>query len=345
MEITIEKAVLHILDTHVDAPVLSDTLLASEEALTYLGGLAAKAWKSDEAKACSFADDSAVAPMLATLDEDFVGKTGQIADRWFSVLMENPAIPAGDVAFLLLNIDGKDYFAALKLNYKAGWAHFFEMHPSGTSANDIVRQETLLPSSGTKPDEAFFAEIRYRADGGSPAVRVLEKKYDMDGRRQSYLARRVVGAKPGLSPKEKLEVIREAAVEVNQQFYGNLGVEEPEVAAAVCAEYRAQRSAASQSLASPEETVPVAQLCDKLYGDLPHAREAFEKVLAEHEIAMEEPLPMPAASVRKMEKQSIRSAGGVEIKVPVSVYRDENTLEFIRNEDGTTSLLIKNILL
>lgn len=45
-----------------------------------------------------------------------------------------------------------------------------------------------------------------------------------------------------------------------------------------------------------------------------------------------------------MEKQSLRSAGGVEIKVPVNVYRDESALEFIRNPDGSMSLLIKNII-
>ena len=53
---------------------------------------------------------------------------------------------------------------------------------------------------------------------------------------------------------------------------------------------------------------------------------------------------MPAAAVRRLEKQSLRSAGGVEVKVPVEVYRDESALEFIKNPDGTTSLLIKNIL-
>ena len=33
-----------------------------------------------------------------------------------------------------------------------------------------------------------------------------------------------------------------------------------------------------------------------------------------------------------------------EVKVPVEVYKDPAAVEFIRNEDGTTSLLIKNIL-
>ena len=56
------------------------------------------------------------------------------------------------------------------------------------------------------------------------------------------------------------------------------------------------------------------------------------------------PCAISAPAVRRMEKQSLRSAGGVEIKVPVNVYRDESALEFIRNPDGSMSLLIKNII-
>lgn len=58
MEITIQKAVLHILDTQVTAPVLSDLLIEQEEALIYLGSLAAKAWKSEEARGCELIEDS-----------------------------------------------------------------------------------------------------------------------------------------------------------------------------------------------------------------------------------------------------------------------------------------------
>lgn len=334
MELSIEQAVLHVLDPQVDAPVLSEGPMAGEEGLRYLGGLAAKAFVSEEAKTCAFTEGSAAAPRLAGAEEHFLETAAALAGEWFGVLAENPGIPAGDAAFLLLNIDGADYLAGMKLNYKSGYAHYFEMGAAG-AVNQVVRQDTLLP---TKAEEAFFAPL-----AGGP-LKVLEKKYDIDGHKQAYLARRVLGAKPGLSPKEKLDAIRDVAVEVNQQFYGNTGVEEPEVAAAVCAQFREYRAAASQPGPAPEPA-PVAELCETLYGDMPHAREAFSKALAEREIALDEPLPMPAASVRRLEKQSLHSAGGVEIKVPVDVYRDESALEFIHNPDGTLNLLIKNVLL
>ena len=234
-------------------------------------------------------------------------------------------MPAGDVIFLLCEADGAEFLGALKLNYKAGYVHYFAQD-DGAPRTDLVRQTTQL--SG-KADEAFFINLDTRA------VRVLEKPYEIDGHKTCYLAGRLLQCKAGLSPKQKLKAIQAVAEEVNQRFYGNLGVEESDLAAAVCEEYHA----------SEDGEVPVNAICEKLYGDMPHAREAFCEALAEHEIAPEEPVPLSGAAVRRLEKQSLRSGDGVEIKVPVSLYKNEKAIEFIHNEDGTTSLLVKNILL
>ena len=54
MNIELIKAILHVLDPAVDAPILSEAILPpSEDALQYLAGHAAKCFASDEAKACT----------------------------------------------------------------------------------------------------------------------------------------------------------------------------------------------------------------------------------------------------------------------------------------------------
>ncbi|MFQ7003107.1 MAG: nucleoid-associated protein [Ruthenibacterium lactatiformans] len=169
MNIELIKAILHVLDPAVDAPILSEAILPpSEDALQYLAGHAAKCFASDEAKACTLADDSAFLPLLWNIEDDFEKKTAVIAGDWFRVMQENPAIPAGDAAFLLLEIDGAEYLAALKLNYKPGWLHYCRMD-GGPAVNEVVRQGTVLPGTSGKADEAFFVDQR------TNAVRLLEK--------------------------------------------------------------------------------------------------------------------------------------------------------------------------
>ena len=195
MNIELIKAILHVLDPAVDAPILSEAILPpSEDALQYLAGHAAKCFASDEAKACTLADDSAFLPLLWNIEDDFEKKTAVIAGDWFRVMQENPAIPAGDAAFLLLEIDGAEYLAALKLNYKPGWLHYCRMD-GGPAVNEVVRQGTVLPGTSGKADEAFFVDLR------TNAVRQLEKKYEIDGRTQTYLGSRILGCRAGLSPR------------------------------------------------------------------------------------------------------------------------------------------------
>ena len=169
MQIELNKAIVHVLDTVVDAPVLSQILLPlTDDAAQYLTGHAAKCFASEEARACTLSEDAQTAPLLWNIEDTFVEKSGTLAADWFAILHENPAIPAGDVAFLLLTIDGAEYLAALKLNYKSGYVHYYA-NENGATCNEIVRQNAVLPGSGGKADEAFFINLQTRE------VRVIEK--------------------------------------------------------------------------------------------------------------------------------------------------------------------------
>lgn len=44
-----------------------------------------------------------------------------------------------------------------------------------------------------------------------------------------------------------------------------------------------------------------------------------------------------------IQKQHLMTESGIEIKIPMDRYRDSNSVEFITNEDGRISILIKNI--
>ncbi|MEG2394128.1 MAG: nucleoid-associated protein, partial [Ruthenibacterium sp.] len=304
MELELHAAIVHVLDTALSEPVLSEApLVLSDDTIAYLSAHITKLYAGEETHPATLSDDSALVPLLWNLDESFVERTATIARDWFAIMAQNPSIPAGDAAFVLADMDGAQVLCALKLNYKAGYVHFFATDEGGHAVNHIVRQNTLLPA---KADEAFFIATQTRA------VRVLEKQYEIDGHKSVYLARCLLSCRAkGRSAKETLSVIKEAAAQVNQQFYGNIGVEESDLAAAVCEEYHAAGADGAP--------VPASRICERLYGDMPHAKEAFENALAEHEISMEMPLPLSPPAVRRMEKQSLRSGDGVEIKVPVSL--------------------------
>ena len=43
------------------------------------------------------------------------------------------------------------------------------------------------------------------------------------------------------------------------------------------------------------------------------------------------------------EKQFLTTDTGIEINIPMEVYRDKKKVEFITNDDGTVDIMIRNI--
>lgn len=326
MNVEIEKALLAGLNTNAECAMLTGkTLTLSAAAEEYLSSIAARTFASDEARECNVKRDCSYEDIFTHQDDNFIAVSTKLAQRVFDIMRDAPAIPAADMVFMLLRFDGIEHFAALKLNYKSGFIYAY----NDLNEGELQRYETMLTPQGSKADEAFFIDLASRE------AKILEKKHDIDGSKSVYISTKLLECKLGHTPKEKLAAVCDAAIEVNRQFYQSLGVDDAAVAKAVSEEYREADGGG----------VCASEVCSRLYKDLPHAKEAFAKALAEQDVPFDEAFTVSAPAVRKMEKQSLRSGSGVEIKVPVSVYKDISALEFIKDEDGTTSLLIKNVLI
>jgi hypothetical protein len=169
------------------------------------------------------------------------------------------------------------------------------------------------------------------ATGG---VQVIEKKFDIDGKKDFYFSSRFLECAAALSEKQKFQEIKKAAESVNELFGGGDKLDkkaETRVAAVLC-DYMGDAQEAR-----------VESLCEELYSDNPAAKEEFTRILREKHVEPQDTVQVAPATVRRMEKQSIRTPDGVEIKIPISLYESGDAVEFINNPDGTISLLIKNI--
>ena len=51
------------------------------------------------------------------------------------------------------------------------------------------------------------------------------------------------------------------------------------------------------------------------------------------------------ARIRRMESRSIHTASGIEVKIPTEILSEDSAVEFLHAEDGSVSLLIKNVIL
>ena len=118
-DIIIKKAIIHILDSTVGMPVLSDKELeCGADLYDFFRAHLEKVTTSDDVKACTFYEDSEIKDELGMFEsEDFVGFSQKLAAFLYSIMNANIEIPSADLAVLLFRCNERDFIGILKIIY------------------------------------------------------------------------------------------------------------------------------------------------------------------------------------------------------------------------------------
>ena len=329
MEIIIHQAILHVLDTTLDAPVLSGSgMEMTAEKTAYLQNHIEKLLASDEIRQCRPLPGSAFRNELEH-NGDFVDLSCRIAGVLFDYMHAHTTIPGADLAVVDFTRDGEPWLGILKLNYKNGYTHYTET-VEGAPVNSIIQQRACLPTQSGKVEEGALVNLT------DYSMRLLEKKYDIDGHKEFYLSTVVFQYTTAQPEKKKLQAIQEAAVQAVQENY----TDQPHVEAQVA------MMIANQA-ADNDNQVSVEQVRRQLEEDYPLAAVPFDDYVEKSDVLdyAQQPVTVTPARIRRMESRSIHTANGIEVKIPTELLNEESEVEFLHDADGSVSLLIKNVIL
>ena len=329
MEIIIHQAILHVLDTTLDAPVLSGSgMEMTAEKTAYLQNHIEKLLASDEIRQCRPLPDSAFRNELEH-NGDFVDLSCRIAGVLFDYMHAHTTIPGADLAVVDFTRDGEPWLGILKLNYKNGYTHYTET-VEGAPVNSIIQQRACLPTQSGKVEEGALVNLT------DYSMRLLEKKYDIDGHKEFYLSSVVFQYTQAEPEKKKLQAIQEAAAQAVKDAY----VDEPHADAQVA-------MLIATEAADNDNQVSVEQVRRQLAEEYPLAAVPFDDYVEKSDVIeqFEQPVTVTPARIRRMESRSIHTASGIEVKIPTEILSSESEVEFLHDPDGSVSLLIKNVIL
>ena len=329
MEIIIHQAILHVLDTTLDAPVLSgNSMELTAEKTAYLQNHIEKLLASDEIRQCRPLPDSAFKNELEH-NQDFIDLSCRIAGVLFDYMHAHTTIPGADLAVVDFTRDGAPWLGILKLNYKNGYTHYTET-VEGAPVNSIIQQPACLPTQSGKVEEGALVDLR------DYSMRLLEKKYDIDGHKEFYLSTVVFQYTQAEPEKKKLQAIQEAAAQAVKDTYED----EPHADAQVAMMIATQA-------ADNDNQVSVEQVRRQLAEEYPLAAVPFDDYVEKSDVIehAEQPVTVTPARIRRMESRSIHTASGIEVKIPTEVLSSDSEVEFLHDPDGSVSLLIKNVIL
>lgn len=328
--INIKKIVVHILDSNLQMPVLSEVeSQLNDDIVEFVGKHIEKIVNDDNMKAATFIDEDnsikAVCEKVLKEGEYFLEGTINMANALFKIMYENVEIPPADVIFVLFTLEGVMHMGILKLNYKHSYIHHIETTDRGM-LNSIIKQRTALPSIGQKIDECAIINLE------DFSLKIYEKKYSINDEKIYYFSTMFLKCSSDISPNEKVKIFTKATKKFSQTYFD----EDPVVHAEI-------KRAVVESIIE-NEAIDVEEVAKTVFRESPELKQDF---IAHVEKAglYEKNIPIQNEKIveRNFRKQKIKTDTGVEISLPVEYYGNRDKIEFINNLDGTVSILLKNI--
>ena len=322
-DIRIRKVIIHIMDSTIGMPVLSDTELEfGSEIADFLKEHIAKISSGDDAKECHFyQDESEIYQMLsAYADEEFVTISKDMAVLLYEIMSSNIDIPPADLMVVRFREGEDEYLALLKMNYKTFYTH-------RTLAIEIIRHMSILPSESHRLTEEAIIRLQ------DLSLQVIERKYEVNGEKTNYFSFLFLKCSAHMSHRSKLSIVSRAVESVQKEGFDESERFEKQMRA---------KSIIQETIAEKGGFV-VEELAEKIFETEPELKVAFQDKMEKYDMVKEEIQPQSENTVRKYQSQHLYTDTGIEIKIPMEQYKDPRSVEFITNPDGTISVLIKNI--
>ncbi|CYU84746.1 Pseudouridylate synthases%2C 23S RNA-specific [Streptococcus suis] len=318
MDIFVKKAIIHQFSPDDTELVLSDQLLTvSPKIEEYLRKKIERVF-SDEAKTGQFEPDN---PFLDYLQEDLLTNSVKIAGLWKEEFSISENLKTNDLIFIEFERNGVEHFAFLRIALRENLAHV-----GSESDSPLKITQNNLPGAGSAPDEALIVNLQTRK------YHLIEKRIKHNGAFLNYFSDNLLQVTPAISAKKSIKAVEQTAQKIADNFHQGDFQFQSKV-----------KSAIFNNLEEDNELSP-EKLADQLFDNNLTARLNFVDQLKEvipDKISFDE--IDSSRQLKKFENQKLSLSNGIELIVPNAIYEDAESVEFIQNDNGTYSILIKNI--
>lgn len=318
MDIYIKQAVLHQFSPDDTELVLSDQLLTITPKIEeYLRKKIERVY-SDDAKTGQLNSNNTFFELAQT---DLLEASIKIAQLWKEEFILSENQKTNDLLFVAYEKNGIEHFAFLRIALRENLVHIAD-----NSDNPLMLTQNNLPSAGSAPDEAVIINLQ------SGKYHLIEKRIKYNGAFLNYFSDNLLQEKPTVSAKKSIQAMEKTAQKIADNFQQGDFQFQSKV-----------KSAIFNNLEEDGELSP-EKLANQLFDQNLTARLSFVDQLKEvvpEKIIFDE--IDASRQLKKFENQKLSLSNGIELIVPNNIYQDAESVEFIQNENGTYSILIKNI--
>ncbi len=335
-DININEAVIHVLDSNGEEPILNEySLELNEDTYRFIYKHIEKCLKNDDLKYAKFNSErnivkEVVQDYLNGIDINIVNLSKELARQLFIIQKANVNIPSGDLIIASITTDQGPMIAILKLDYVKNFTHEVKFVEKKIGVG-IVQQVTGLPGSGQRIQKAAF--IKPIREDETYNLFILDKQ--KPNKDEEYGANYFINTFLGATLTTNERDMTKNFVQASENWIRRSISED----AAKAEEVR--RSIKSELKES--DSINIDQVAEKLFINEPDAKESFSTDIkmkcATEEIAIDK-----VWVGKKLKRTRLNIDKQIDLYINEDAYHDSSKFEIVRNGDGSINMIIKNVI-
>ena len=250
-------------------------------------------------------------------NEEFIKQAHEMTDKLFALGSVIEEMPNSNVLFVDCYKNGERYVGALKLNYR-----YIPM--SVIDENNIrITKKQVLPTMGSPVDEAIIVNV------DAKKLFLIEKKYNIDGKLDFYLNAQWIKGEEKLTDKQKISTMKKVVRKMDDIYNVNDGKALPLMKHEI------------QEKIDTNQPVKPLEIVKKVLEKDGQAQEESEIMMKDLGIGEEDQIE--SLSLTAMDKCKLVLDDEIEISLPIEEYLSGDKVEKVKQEDGTYSILLKDV--
>lgn len=335
-EININQAIIHILDSNGEDPILNEySLELSEDIYTFLYKHLEKCFKDEELKYGKFNLErnivkEVVQDYLNGVDNDLINLSKELARQLFIIMKANVNIPSGDLIIVSLTTDQGPMIGILKMDYVKNFTHEIQFIDQKIGIG-IVPQSAGLPGSGQKIQKAAFIKPINEEDRYNLMILDKQKSSKEDEYGANYFINTFLGASIVTNERDMTRTFVKAAENWTRKNITEDAGKAEEIRTAIKAKLK------------EEDTINIDELSAEIFNEHPQIKEDFSSYIKQQ--GLNEEVAVDKTWVeKKMKRVRLNIDKRIDLYINEDTYHDLSKFEIQRNGDGTINLIVKNVI-
>lgn len=334
-EITINEAVLHILDNSSEEPLLNEFYLdLNEETYKFLLRHIERCLKDEELKYACFNSERNI---VKELSQEYLNGMNNLLEvskelsRQMFVLMKSKgSIPSCDLLIVSISTEFGPMLGILKLDYIKNYTHSVDFQDNKIDIN-IIPQVTGLPVSSQKIQKCAF--IKPIGEEQEFNLMVIDKSNNKD--KEEYGTNYFITSYLGCSVVNNERDMTRNFVSAAESWTRDRLSEDADSAEKL-------RSTIKKRL-KEDENIDVKVLSEDLFKDEHQTKQDFIEFIAAQ--GVEEQVPVDKAWVeKKLKRVRLKIDKDIDLYINEETYNDNERMEIQRNGDGSINIVIKHVI-